>query len=137
VSCSGLIECLELAEVGPVVAGDLGDLERENGVEALGGLPVRAVQLSAELLKRSLRRGVEAQTGADLRPRRCPRGSLEQLRPRVGEPARAGDEHVAVAAVARQLARAQEASRHGPQPETVRCPITAQRLARPPDLRLP
>ncbi|MGO9901627.1 MAG: hypothetical protein ACLP0J_18515 [Solirubrobacteraceae bacterium] len=103
----GLIECFEFAEVGSVVAGDLGDLEREVGVEALGGLSVGAVQLSAELLERALRRGVEAQAGADLRPCRGPCGSLEQLRPRVGETAGAGNEHVS--SVQRCLERLQHA----------------------------
>jgi hypothetical protein len=103
----GLIESLEFAEVGSVVAGDLGHLECEVVVEALGGLSVGAVQLSAELLERSLWRGVEAQPGADLRPRCVPCGSLEQLRARVGETAGAGNEHVA--SVQRCLERLQHA----------------------------
>jgi hypothetical protein len=44
----------------------------------------------------------------------------------------------AVAAVARQLAGAQEINRHGPaSPRAVPRPITAPGLDRPPDLRLP
>jgi hypothetical protein len=63
--------------------------------------------LSAELLERSLRRGVEVQAGADLGARRGPCGSLEQLRSRVGETAGAGNEHVA--SVQRCLERLQHA----------------------------
>jgi len=45
---------------------------------------------------------------------------------------------LSVAAVARQLAGAQEIDRHDPaSPRAVRWPITTQRLDRPPDLRLP
>jgi hypothetical protein len=47
--------------------GHLGDFEREVGVEAIGGLSVGAVQVSAELLERPLRCGVEVQADADLR----------------------------------------------------------------------
>jgi hypothetical protein len=44
---------------------------------------------------------------------------------------------LAVAAVARQLGRAQEIDRHGPaSPRAVPRSITTQRLDRPPDLRL-
>jgi hypothetical protein len=105
----GLIERFELCEVGAVGARDLGDLQREVVVEPLGRLTVGAVELTGEQLERPLRRGLEAHAGADLRPRHGPRGSLEQLRPRVDETAGAGNEHVP--AVQRGLERLQHAER--------------------------
>ncbi len=44
-----------------VGAGNLGDVKRQVVVEALGGLPVGAVQLAVEVLERALWHGVEAQ----------------------------------------------------------------------------
>jgi MinD-like ATPase involved in chromosome partitioning or flagellar assembly len=91
----GFVKRFELAEVGSVGAGDLGDVKRQVVVEALGGLPVGAIELGAELLECPLWLRVKAQARADLWTRRLPRGSVEQRRPRVGEATRAWNEHVA------------------------------------------
>ena len=103
----GFIKRLELAEVGAVGAGDLGDVKRQVGLEALGGLPVGAVQLGAELIECPLWLRGEAQAGADLRPRCGPRGAAQQVGARVGEATRACNEHVA--AMQRRLERLQDA----------------------------
>jgi hypothetical protein len=73
----GLSESFELCQVGPIGAGELGDLQGDVLGQALGGLSVGAVELGAEPVERLLRIGLEAQPGADLGPRGRPRGTAE------------------------------------------------------------
>jgi hypothetical protein len=91
----GLLQRLETCQVGAVCAGELGDLQRDVLGQALGGLPVGAVELDADPLERLPRIGLKIEPGADVHPRGRPSGPAEQLSARIGEPSGACHEHVA------------------------------------------
>jgi hypothetical protein len=71
----GLLQRLETCHVGAVRAGELGDLQRDVLGQALGGLPVGAVELDADPLERLPRIGLKIEPGADVPPARPSRRS--------------------------------------------------------------
>jgi hypothetical protein len=105
----GLLQGVELAEIGAVGPGDRGDRQRGVLVKARCCLPVGAVELFAELLERACRVDRKVQPGADPGSGGRPCRAAEQLGAWVGEPARAPD--VYVAALQRRLQRLQHAER--------------------------